>query len=130
MIKIEVKIDDSGVLRFCKVEGHAGAGKLGEDIVCAAVSVLMDTALRVLEDRKGITLRHDEPKPGILWFEADYFDFNSEGDSTIGTAGNLTGIPSSRDFLYAIGEFLLTGLKSIEEDHPHHCQLTILNKTK
>jgi uncharacterized protein YsxB (DUF464 family) len=106
MIEIEVVLDREGVLRACKVSGHAGAGSSGTDIVCAAVSVLTRSALRVLSGREGIVVRGDAPEPGLLRMEADY------------SAGG-------KDFLAAAGEFLLEGLKSVAEEFPGYCRLQI-----
>jgi len=106
MIEIEAVLDKDGVLRACKAIGHAGAGPTGSDIVCAAVSVLMRTAVRALSGRKGITIRCDAPEPGFLFLEADY---TAEG----------------KDFLFAAGVFLTEGIASVVEEYPHCCRLTI-----
>ena len=107
MIKIEAILDKDGVLRACKAEGHAGAGKTGTDIVCAAVSVLLRTALITLSNRKGVVVRGGAPKSGQLWLEADY---DTDG----------------KDFLFACGVFLLDGLGSIEQEYPKNCSLNII----
>jgi uncharacterized protein len=106
LIDIEAVLDENGILRSCKAGGHAGAGKTGADIVCAAVSVLMRTAVRVLSDRKGVTVRYEAPEPGLLFLEADY---TAEG----------------KDFLFAAGVFLIEGLASVAEEYPRNCRLTI-----
>ena len=106
MIEIDAVLDETGVLRACKAAGHAGAGKSGTDIVCAAVSVLMRSAYRTLSDKRGITIRGDAPGPGLLWLEADY---SAEG----------------RDFLFAAGVFLIEGLKSVTEEFPENCKLIV-----
>ena len=106
MVEIEAVLDKDGVLRACKAIGHAGAGPTGSDIVCAAVSVLMRTAVRALSGRKGITIRCDAPEPGFLFLEADY---TAEG----------------KDFLSAAGVFLTEGIASVVEEYPHCCRLTI-----
>lgn len=106
MIEIDAVLDNDGVLRACKACGHAGAGKAGTDIVCSAVSVLMRTALGTLSNRKGIEVRGDAPNPGLLWLEADYDD---EG----------------KDFLFAVGVFLVEGLSSVAREYPQNCRLTI-----
>jgi len=108
VIEIETILEPDGTLRACKAEGHAGAGKAGADIVCAAVSVLMRTALSALSGRKGITLRGGAPEKGQLWLEADY---NAEG----------------KDFLFAAGVFLTEGLKSVAREYPKNCKITIKN---
>ena len=123
MIEIEVILDEGGILRACTASGHADAGKTGTDIVCAAVSVLMRTAVRALagggphpptmpsipaagSGRKGITVRYEAPEPGYLALELDY---TAEG----------------REFLSAAGVFLTEGLASVAEEYPQHCRLTI-----
>ena len=106
MIEIEAVLDETGTLRACKARGHSGAGKKGTDIVCAAVSVLMRTAHRILSNRKGITILGDAPERGVLWLQADY---SAEG----------------RDFLAAAGVFLTEGLKSVAEEFPDYCKFTI-----
>jgi uncharacterized protein YsxB (DUF464 family) len=106
LITIEAAVDQEGVLRACKAAGHAGAGKAGTDIVCAAVSVLMRAAIRTLSNQKGITIRGGAPEPGLWWMEADY---TAEGKA----------------FLSAAGMFLTEGLASVAEEFPGYCKLTI-----
>ena len=106
MIEIEAFLDESGVLRSCTASGHAGAGKTGTDIVCAAISVLLRTAVRTLTGRKGIAIRYDAPDPGFLKLEAEY---TAEG----------------KDFLFTAGVFLTEGLASVAEEYPKNCTLTL-----
>jgi uncharacterized protein YsxB (DUF464 family) len=101
-------LEGDGTLRACKASGHAGAGKAGADIVCAAVSVLMRTALSALSGRKGIILKGGAPEKGNLWLEASY---DAEG----------------KDFLFAVGVFLIEGLKSVAQEYPKNCKLTFKN---
>ncbi|HCC37119.1 MAG TPA: ribosomal-processing cysteine protease Prp [Treponema sp.] len=111
MIEITAVMDETGVLRSCKAAGHAGAGNRGYDIVCAAVSVLMRTAARVLSGHTGITVRGDAPEAGLLWLETAYTE---EG----------------RGFLSSTGDFLLTGLSSVAEEFPAYCKLTIITERR
>jgi uncharacterized protein YsxB (DUF464 family) len=106
MIRIDVALDEAGLLMSCGVTGHAGAGPRGGDIVCAAVSVLVRTALRTLSGREGILVRGDAPERGSFWLETAY-----------------TG--TGRDFLAAAGAFLVEGLKSVSEEYPDYCKLKI-----
>ena len=98
-------LDSSGLLKSCQVSGHAGADKYGSDIVCAAVSVLTRTIIRVLAGRKDITIR-GIPEQGDFWLEAEY---NTEG----------------REFLAGAGAFLIEGLLSVSTEFPDFCKLTI-----
>jgi uncharacterized protein YsxB (DUF464 family) len=108
MIRIEAAVDGAGLLRSCRVHGHAGAGPRGGDIVCAAVSVLTRTALGVLSRREGITVRGEAPERGSISMEIDY-------------AGN------GKEFLSGVGAFLLEGLQSVAGEYPDYC---VMNVTK
>lgn len=43
MIRIEAWEEQDGTLKRLTVRGHAGAGRYGEDVVCSAVSALVET---------------------------------------------------------------------------------------
>jgi uncharacterized protein YsxB (DUF464 family) len=107
VIEIWVVTDEAGLLRRCEIRGHAGAGKLGSDVVCAAVSVLTRTALAVLEVREGLIVRGDAPERGVFTLE--------------------TGTKSAegRNFLAAVGTFLLEGLDSVACEYPKNCTMTV-----
>jgi uncharacterized protein YsxB (DUF464 family) len=105
-MSIDAILDGAGILKSCRVHGHAGAGKQGGDIVCAAASVLLRTAFRTLSGRKGIAVRGEASERGLWWMETDYTE---EG----------------KDFLSAAGAYLLEGLSSVAEEYPAHCKLTI-----
>ena len=106
MIEIEIVMEDDGTLRACKALGHAGTGKVGTDIVCAAVSVLIRTAYGTLSNRNGISVRYGAPEPGNFWLEVDY---NADG----------------KNFLFAAGAFLIEGLRSVAQEFPRNCKLNI-----
>jgi uncharacterized protein YsxB (DUF464 family) len=106
LINIEIVLDDEGILISAKAEGHAGAGKTGNDIVCAAVSVLMRTAYTALYGRDGLTVKCGAPEPGLMSLEAGY-----------GAGG--------KDFLFACGVFLVEGLKSLAMEYPKNIKLDI-----
>jgi uncharacterized protein YsxB (DUF464 family) len=106
MVCVKAAVDRRGLLRACRVEGHAGAGTKGGDPVCAVVSVLVRTALRTLSGRKGIAVRGGAPERGFLWMEVDCTE---EG----------------REFLAAAGAFLIEGLVSVSEDFPDYCKVDI-----
>ena len=106
MIQIDMVLDGPGLLKSCRVSGHAGAGKRGSDIVCAAVSVLTRTLIRVLAGREGITIRGSIPEQGNFWMEAEY-------------------TPEGREFLAAAGAFLIEGLLSVSTEFPDYCKVII-----
>jgi len=107
MIIIDAVLEEDGTLKSCKAAGHAKAGKSGEDIICAAVSVLMRTACTVLSGKKGIDLRCGAPEKGQLWLEAEY---KADG----------------KDFLQTAGVFLIEGLRSVAQEYPLNCKLNII----
>jgi uncharacterized protein YsxB (DUF464 family) len=106
MIRIDAALDEAGLLKSCRVCGHAGAGLKGGDIVCAAVSVLTRTALTVLSRGEGITVRGEAPERGIVEMEIEY---TGEGEG----------------FLSAAGAFLLEGLKSVAGEYPEYCTMNV-----
>jgi uncharacterized protein YsxB (DUF464 family) len=106
VIKADLVLERGGLLKSCRVRGHAGAGKRGYDIVCAAVSVLMRTAVRVLSAREGITVRSGAPERGGLWLEVE-------------------GTAEGGEFLAAAGAFLSEGLLSVSGEFPEFCQVKI-----
>jgi len=106
MIQAELVLDRAGLFRSCRVLGHAGAGKRGEDTVCAAVSVLTRTIIRVLSGRKDITIRDSIPGEGNFYFDAEY-------------------TPEGREFLAGAGAFLVEGLVSVSTEFPDYCKVTI-----
>ena len=106
MIIVDIVLDESALLYSCRVKGHSGAGKQGNDIVCAAVSVLTRTIVRVLDGRKDISMRGSIPARGEFNLELEY---KSEG----------------REFLAATGTFLMEGLKSVSEEFPDNCTVNI-----
>jgi uncharacterized protein YsxB (DUF464 family) len=106
MIRIDAALDEDGLLKSCRIEGHAGAGQSGYDIVCAAVSVLARTALISLSGREGLEVRGEAPERGCFYLETDY---TGEGKA----------------FLSAGGTFLLEGLGSVAREYPAHCTMNI-----
>jgi uncharacterized protein YsxB (DUF464 family) len=106
MIQADVALDEAGLLRSCRVWGHAGAGKRGNDVACAAVSVLTRTIVRILSGRKDITIRGSIPDRGNFEMETEY--------TAVG-----------REFLAAAGAFLVEGLVSVSADFPGYCKVII-----
>ena len=106
MILAELYLDENNLLRYCRVEGHAKAGVKGNDVVCAAVSVLTKTIVLILSGREEISIRGSIPERGNFLMEVDYK-------------------PEGRDFLAGAGGFLLEGLLSVEKEFPSYCKVTI-----
>ena len=106
MIRAELVLDGAGLLRSCRLQGHAGAGKQGSDIVCAAVSVLTRTIVLVLSGRKDIIIRGSIPEQGDFSIETEY-------------------TPEGREFLAGAGAFLMEGLVSVSREFPEYCKVIV-----
>ncbi|HHU43478.1 MAG: ribosomal-processing cysteine protease Prp [Bacillota bacterium] len=71
MIKVRIVRDDKDNIQTVECIGHSGYAKKGEDIVCSAVSAIVQTALlglmdlskEVLFQRKDGYLKFNCPKP-------------------------------------------------------------------
>lgn len=61
MTTVTIGRDVTGFIRTLKAQGHSGFAQEGEDIVCAAVSALTQTAAMAAEDFGGITRIEEEP---------------------------------------------------------------------
>jgi uncharacterized protein YsxB (DUF464 family) len=109
MVRLEATLDGNGLLVEYRAAGHAGAGPMGSDIVCAAVSAFSRSLIRALHGKEGISIHADAPERGIFQAEVSY---SGEG----------------RLFLEGVGAFLLEGLSSVAEEYPQYCNLTILRR--
>lgn len=56
MIEVRIGRGEGDHIREFRVSGHAGFDEAGKDIVCAAVSVLAQTAILGLEEHVGLNL--------------------------------------------------------------------------
>jgi uncharacterized protein YsxB (DUF464 family) len=100
---------ENGLLKSCGVQGHAGAGPKGADIVCAAVSVLVRTAVLALSKREGIKISHEAQERGAFKLEI------------------LSVTGENREFLAGIGTFLKEGLLSVSKEYPDLWVVNIRN---
>lgn len=65
MIKISVMRQDDDKIVGLSVEGHAGAGAYGQDIVCAGISALAQSVILGLAEHLHREITYDV-KPGYL----------------------------------------------------------------
>ncbi|MBQ6779902.1 MAG: ribosomal-processing cysteine protease Prp [Treponema sp.] len=105
MTTITLVCGKDGVLRSCVAEGHAGFAAKGHDIVCAAVTMLIRTAMQVLSETDGVTLHADTAERGFLAFEVEQ------------AAGEKT------ERLVCITDFLECGLQSLQSEYPQFVRL-------
>jgi len=108
VITAKISLDSGGVLKHCEISGHSQAAPSGSDIICAAVSALVRTTLRVLAQNPDVSLEWTGPRRrGEAGFSA--------------ACKNEAG----KTCLYHAGHFLTEGLKSIAEDYPENCLVEV-----
>ncbi len=103
MVSVHI-VTEEGCLVLAEAEGHAGTGRYGNDLVCAAISVLFRTTADVLEKKI----------PSV-----------SVETAGRGTLRIRTGKISSENrccLLYA-AEFLCSGISSLSEEFPDALEL-------
>ena len=92
-----------------KAKGHAGAGKYGQDIVCAAVSVLMQTlANEVEEAARAGTVALGAVAHGDGWMKVE-----------------VTPTRESCDMVEAWVELVQNGLDALAESYPENVELEV-----
>ncbi|MBQ5999428.1 MAG: ribosomal-processing cysteine protease Prp [Treponema sp.] len=108
MTSVLIERSKNGVLVSCRAEGHSGYAVRGSDIVCSAVTVLIRTTLQVLSGLPGVELETDTSQRGYVSFKV-LQSFSSECEEKLKYAG----------------DFLVTGLASVQEEFPENLELVI-----
>lgn len=107
MIGARLLLDaDSCIVRF-EASGHAGHGARGEDIVCAAFTVLARTAFEALAALPGLEISGSAPVRGSMSFAVRSLP------------------PESRERAAGIADFLQVGISGLEREYPGEIGLTI-----
>lgn len=91
-----------GCFKSCSAKGHAFFTARGRDIVCAAETHLLRTALSVLEKTKGIRLSCDASERGSLAFGVEV-----EGHSA-----------ELAERLRCTADFIREGISSLSQEYP------------
>lgn len=102
MVVVRIKRDQDSNPFSVEVKGHALFAPGGSDIVCAAVSVLVQSVLFAMEDLLGIKPPH-KLREGFFLLSAPQQVESSENEK----------------FLLLL-ETMLLGLKEIAKTYPHH----------
>lgn len=105
MIRIVVQRNPSGDIAHFRVEGHSGSAKKGEDIICAAVSVLTQNAVNSVEALLGVEMSH-ESEDGFL--EVDVPSIVDEG---------------LRQKIQLLLSSMTYGLRAQAEIYPHYVRI-------
>ncbi len=109
MTRIELVCTESGRFVSCNASGHAGFSRRGKDIVCAAETILLRTALEVLQQTPGVLLSTDMSARGTLAFSVAGIENNqsSSVDESL-----------MEERLKCVGDFLRKGLQSLSSEYP------------
>lgn len=97
----------TGQLLYCRAEGHSGYAAKGQDIVCAAVTVLLRTVVEVLSKTDGVQLNADFTTRGLVEFAVNKTGFSKKLDAELEFAG----------------KFLEEGLSSLAQEYPENVTL-------
>ena len=107
MIRIKVLLYPHGCLRATEAAGHAEAGGRGEDIVCAAVTVLLRTAAQTLAGLKELALEGQAGQEGQLSF-------------------SLPEPPADRrEYVRGVTDCLVRGLEELSVEYPANIKLEV-----
>ena len=107
MTEVTVKYKNDRIVSL-SADGHSGYGKHGEDIVCAAASVLMQTAVNSLHVVAGIDYLIFESEESTAYM---YIELPNEMNETQTAKAEI------------ILKTVLTGLQGIAEVYPDNMRL-------
>ncbi len=105
MIRVAVALSEEKVIGELVVEGHAGFGPKGLDIVCSAFTILLRTFVRTVE-----------ASTGVLWAVKE--------DGTDRFHLVMSGVsPDLTEQYRGWCEYLLRGLEDLARDEPRRVQI-------
>lgn len=96
-----------GCFKSLEASGHAGFSSRGRDIVCAAETSILRTALQVLEQTEGILLNKNDASRGTLAFSVEVKSSSEKLEER----------------LKCTADFVRAGIKSLAEEYPEHVLL-------
>jgi len=108
VIQIEIRLDQRRALLGFTVSGHAGSAPRGEDLVCAAVTVLFRTAARVLQLQPEIRIRGNASDSGRMELHVE------------------SAPPEKRQWLTGLTDFLIRGSRDLQEENPKAVALSVI----
>lgn len=109
VVRVRIRLGPDGSIRRVDAEGHAGTEAAGSNPACAAVTVLLRTAYETLAGYPGVDVTGEAPAPGSLSFNVKKVD--------AAVAEKARGV----------GDFLLTGLSSVEREYPGRVHVELLS---
>lgn len=71
MIRLSIALTSEGVIERLEANGHAASGPHGQDIVCAAFTLVLRTFARSVESASGVdwVVRKDQPGDFVMTVE-------------------------------------------------------------
>jgi len=107
VIHVRVELDGDGCLRALSAAGHAGAGRPGADLHCAAVSSLLRSVARLAYRTEGLVTAGQAARPGELELEV------------------VRKAPELREWLRGVTDVLLAGLRDLREEQAGSIELVV-----
>lgn len=110
MIQVKIGYRAEGRECFLRVEGHAGQGEVGHDLVCASASILAYTVAQIV---KAMDAHKDFAEPPVLKMDS--------GDAEI-----LCRAKDDYIFAEMVQDFFVikTGYELLAHNYPQYVQLT------
>lgn len=90
-----------------RASGHAGGAAVGNNLVCAAFSVLLRTAWEALAAYPSLDVEGSADGPGAAWFSVTRLSDEHSGEHR------------------GISDFLRAGLSGLERDFPGELEIDI-----
>lgn len=106
-LKVVIGLGSGGLLLSASADGHAGSSLKGENLACAAVTVLLRTAYETISAYPGVKIKGKAEKPGSLDFR-------------------ISSWPEEKsERLRAVADFLVAGLSGVNREYPGLLELII-----
>jgi len=111
VINIDIVLNKNEIFERVKVKGHSGFDKKGEDIVCSAVSSLVQTAYISVK----VLLKKANNESYLKFLSTENFEFM------------ISGFPESvSSELRGVTLFLIIGLSEIVKEYKNFVKLEII----
>ncbi|OHD30589.1 MAG: hypothetical protein A2087_14365 [Spirochaetes bacterium GWD1_61_31] len=99
-VHIDIVLAPDGIIRRVRADGHAGKAAAGNNLLCAAITVLLRSLFESWSRYPGVTLDGAAARPGQLAFRLEAFD------------------PALTATLRGGSDILLVGLAGLQREYP------------
>jgi uncharacterized protein YsxB (DUF464 family) len=106
VVRVDLRVSPEGLLRRFEAKGHAGAVTPGDNIACAAATVLLRTAGRVCAEH-GVPYDGGAGGPGEMRLVVSL-----EASSEVG-------------WLRGVTDYLVRGMKDLQDEFPNEIILRV-----